>query len=205
MKNLKAEVNRPGFMVYFETLDALDEYTDAEKGQFVTAMRDYAKDSVIPSFEDRGLRSLWKITQQALDKDRIHYADRCQKNRYNAYTGAIRKKFEKNPANVGKVFTEGIHYLSFADWIEQIDSPPSSFLGSDRVQSVPTESQYNCKDSINHNISSTETLITAPIINSNSSDSSNDSDNGNRVKGRNHNSTDALIGNDFFFSGQYGK
>lgn len=127
---------RPGFMLYYETLDALDEYTEAETGIFVRAAGNYARTGAVPEFEDRGLRGLWRLVQPKLDRDDSSYSDRCRKNRYNSYVSAEKRAYRKKfPGKSDPV--EGVDYLDFDSWVTQIDEPTAS----DRLRSLPNEGQ----------------------------------------------------------------
>lgn len=127
---------RPGFMLYYETLDALDEYTEAETGIFVRAAGNYARTGAVPEFEDRGLRGLWRLVQPKLDRDDSSYSDRCRKNRYNSYVSAEKRAYRKKfPGKSDPV--EGVDYLDFDSWVTQIDEP----IASERLRALPSESQ----------------------------------------------------------------
>ncbi len=87
---------RPGVMLYYETFDSLEEYTDEETGQFLRAACEYARFGLLPEFTDRGLRSLWKRTMHDLDRDEAKYQATCQQNRYNAYVSAEKRKVRRD-------------------------------------------------------------------------------------------------------------
>ena len=116
---------RPGFMLYYETLEALDEYTEAEAGRFVRAVGQYARYGVIPDFEDRGLRGLWRLVQPKIDRDDSAYSEKCRKNRYNSYVSAEKRAYRKKFPGKSEPI-EGVDYLIYEDWIRQIDEPNAS-------------------------------------------------------------------------------
>ena len=120
-----AREERPGFMLYYETLDALDEYSAAETGIFVRAAGNYARTGTLPEFEDRGLRGLWRLVQPKLDRDDFSYSEKCRKNRYNAYVSAAKRAYRKRfPGKSEPV--EGVDFLDFESWGAQIDEPTAS-------------------------------------------------------------------------------
>lgn len=124
---------RPGVLLYYETFDSLEEYTDEETGQFLRAACDYARFGLLPEFTDRGLRSLWKRTMHDLDRDEAKYQATCQQNRYNAYVSAIKRRFRIDHPGMGDP-KEGKDYFTFEDWVSQIDEATAS----DRIQSQAT-------------------------------------------------------------------
>ena len=148
------ENNRPGFLLYYETIDALSEYTEEETGQFIRAMADYARYGVVPELDDRGLRGLWKIVQPILSRDEASYQDRCQKNRYNSYVSAVKRKYQKEHPNKGEA-VEGRDYFTFEEWVSQIDEANAS----DGKRSLPNASQLNenlTRTELNENLTRTE-------------------------------------------------
>ena len=60
-------------MVYFDLLDALEDYSKQEIGELFLAMLEYGLTGVIPDFKDRAMRTLWKTTQQKIDRDNVHF------------------------------------------------------------------------------------------------------------------------------------
>ena len=128
---------RPGFLLYYETLEALGEYSEAETGLFVRAMGEYARYGIIPEFQDRGLRSLWRVVQPALNRDDDAYAERCRKNRYSSYVAVVKRRYQKEYP--GKEAVEGRDYLGYEDWVDQMDEAN----GSDRKRSHAIGTQLN--------------------------------------------------------------
>ena len=127
---------RPGFMIYYETLDALDEYTEAETGQFVRAAGNYARTGALPEFEDRGLRGLWRLVQPKLDRDDSSYSEKCRKNRYNSYVSAEKRAYRKRfPGKPDPV--EGVDFMDFDSWAAMVDEPNAS----DRFRPEPNASE----------------------------------------------------------------
>lgn len=130
------EEKRPGFIIYYETLDSLEEYTDEEAGSFLRAAAMYTRYGALPDFSDRGLRGLWKRTKNDLDRDDAAYQKKCQFNRYNAYVSAEKRRYRQNNPGMGDA-KEGRDYLCREDWIEQIDEANAS----ERIQSQANASE----------------------------------------------------------------
>ena len=140
---------RPGFLVYHETMDGLSEYTDSEIGKFVRAMAEFARYGVIPDFTDRGLRSLWKLVQPKMEHDEAVYRKRCLENRYNAYVSAEKRKFRRECPDKGEPI-EGIDYQDRETWLAQQEQATAQRLqtnASDRSAIVsdlkPTQQEPN--------------------------------------------------------------
>lgn len=86
---------RPGIMVYFDMLDALEEYEAEERGLLFTAMLRYGLYGEIPEFEDRGMRTLWKNVQPRIDADGVRYENTCNGRRYSVYHREAKKRGEE--------------------------------------------------------------------------------------------------------------
>lgn len=86
---------RPGIMVYFDMLDALDEYEDDERGKLFSAMLRYGMYGELPEFEDRGMRTLWKNVQPRIDADGVRYEQSCRNKSYSVYVREAKKRGEE--------------------------------------------------------------------------------------------------------------
>ena len=85
---------RPGFMLYFELVDALSTMDDAEAGALFKALMAYAQWGEVR--ELTGVADFaFRIARPRIDKDAERYAERCLKNTYNAYVGAARRLGEE--------------------------------------------------------------------------------------------------------------
>ena len=129
---------KQGFIVFYDTMDALEEYTEAEVGSFIRAMEQFARYGVVPDFEDRGFRVLWKYVQQSLERGEAAYQKKCQQNRYNAYVSAEKRKYRRDHPGLGEA-KEGKDYLAFEEWAEQIDEATASECK--RPQATATEAE----------------------------------------------------------------
>lgn len=82
-------------MVYFDLLDSLTDYTKEEIGELFLAMLEYGATGVVPDFEDRGLRTLWKSAQQKIDRDNIRYQGKVKSRQYATYCRECKKSGSK--------------------------------------------------------------------------------------------------------------
>ena len=157
---------RPGFLVYYSIMDSLEEYPPEDKGVFLQAMCDYARTGVLPDFEDRGLRVLWRVAQTTLDRDALSYQDKCLRNRYNGYVSAQKRAYKTEHPGEGSP-VEGRDFLSFDDWIIENDTANAN----DRQRSLATvndrepititiQSQYNNNNNSNSNNNNNSNTIT---------------------------------------------
>lgn len=85
---------RPGIMVYFELLDALEDYNAEEAGQLFLAMLRYGRYGELPEFADRGMRTLWMSTKRKIDMDNRNYEQACCNRRYSTYVREAKKRGE---------------------------------------------------------------------------------------------------------------
>ena len=85
---------RPGIMVYFELLDALEDYNAEEAGQLFLAMLRYGQYGELPEFADRGMRTLWMSTKRKIDMDNRSYEQACCNRRYSTYVREAKKRGE---------------------------------------------------------------------------------------------------------------
>lgn len=59
--------NKPGVVVYLDLLPSLEEYTSEECGDLFLAILRYGASGELPTFEDRGLRVLWREIQAKIE------------------------------------------------------------------------------------------------------------------------------------------
>lgn len=138
----KFDNGRPGFLIFYEWMDALEEYSFEECGKFICAVGDYSRYGTIPDFEDKGLRSIWKMAKPTIDSNAASYEEKRRKTRYSSYVGVQKKAFQKKPENVGKEPVEGIDYLSYDDWYNEVDNINQIHAdGSERQRMVANGSE----------------------------------------------------------------
>lgn len=76
---------RPGLLLYFDILPALDKLPHAAVGKLLLAALHYAKDGVEPSFDDASLGFAWAFLRPAVDRDGITYETKQLKGTWLVY------------------------------------------------------------------------------------------------------------------------
>lgn len=74
-------------MIYLDLFPQLEEYSNAEVGELVFAMREYVEFGAVPQFEDRGLRVIWRGVQDRLNRDYKRYVEEVEKRRIDGLYG----------------------------------------------------------------------------------------------------------------------
>ena len=77
--------------LYGSYLEALEPYSDAERGRLVTAMLAYLSGEKVPEFTGNE-RFLWPTIRQQIDRDQENYVNRCLQNRINGAKGGRPRK-----------------------------------------------------------------------------------------------------------------
>lgn len=85
-------MKRSGIVIRFDICPALREPTDAEVGQLFRALLEYGQTGVLPDFQDRTLRTVWRQLQARADQDAAEYSEKCQRNRHSVYCRDTAKK-----------------------------------------------------------------------------------------------------------------
>lgn len=96
--------NKPGVMIYFETLQAIDALDAEDTKQIVGAILRYAKDGEAPEFQGT-LAAFWLLIQSSLDRDGNRYNTRRMRGLWLTYCREC-KKSKTIP-------------LSFEEWEQQ--------------------------------------------------------------------------------------
>ena len=69
------EGSRPGVMLYFETLQAIEELEAEDAKQIMSAILHYSRDGELPAL--RGpLAAVWSLIQSGLDRDNVRYGEK---------------------------------------------------------------------------------------------------------------------------------
>lgn len=84
--------DQQGIVVYFDLLDILQDYTEAEAGQLLIAMLEYSANGALPDFQDRAMKTLWKNIRQKLDRDMLKYSATVEARQYATFCREWRKK-----------------------------------------------------------------------------------------------------------------
>lgn len=91
---------RPGVVVYFDSMRTLEKMSPAAQGMFLMACLHYGKSLIPPRFEGLGeadtirLETLWEQTQPRIDSDAQGWADGIMQRRYAGYVSGCERKGE---------------------------------------------------------------------------------------------------------------
>ena len=88
-------MERPGIMVYFDLRPQLEEYSEEEVGKLFLAMLDFGANGSVPSFDDRGMRIIWREVQRKIERDNESYQKRVMDGAYGAYKRDEEKRGRK--------------------------------------------------------------------------------------------------------------
>lgn len=99
---------RPGLMLYFDILPALDKLPSSAVGELLLAALHYAQDGIEPSFEDSSLTFAWAFLRPAIDRDGITYEGKRLKGDWLTYCRQCKK--------------DGVDALDFETWRERVDN-----------------------------------------------------------------------------------
>ena len=105
------KTERPGAMLYFELLPAIDSMTDAAAGQFIKGILHFARDETEPDFShDQGLSMVWPLVRERLKNDRERYLSISMNN-------SLKRQYAGYKA---KCREQGQDSLSFTEWKERL-------------------------------------------------------------------------------------
>ena len=107
-------MGKPGIMLYFEIMPALETMSMELRGELLTAMMYYGKTGKKPKMEGT-LKMIWPLIQVRLDCDTKRYDKVVIRNQYATYAKAAKKNNEEK--------------LSYEKWLEihypgQVDDHP---------------------------------------------------------------------------------
>ena len=104
------EKERPGIMIYFGILPAVERLSKENAGILLQAMLRYGKYGTIPDFgNSEGLNITWSFVKQAIDRDNERYAGRILRHTHGAYKREMQRRNEEP--------------LPFEEWYQQIYLP----------------------------------------------------------------------------------
>lgn len=75
---------KPGVMVYFDMLPAIENLSKADSGVLFHAILRYGRHEEIPEMSAK-LKVVWPLVQQRLDRDEEQYSKVVTKRAYSAY------------------------------------------------------------------------------------------------------------------------
>ena len=70
---------RPGMMLYFEDIRAIERFSDAQIGKLLRLLMDYAETGELPEIDDERVDTAMCIFKAKVDRDRKHYEDLSKK------------------------------------------------------------------------------------------------------------------------------
>lgn len=99
---------RPGVLLYFDILPALDKLPPAAVGELLLKALHYAQDGVEPVFDDASLGFAWAFLKPAIDRDGVVYRDKRLRGDWLTYCRQCKR--------------DGIEPLDFETWRERVDN-----------------------------------------------------------------------------------
>ena len=85
---------RPGFMLYFDLVDALQSLDDVQAGQLFKALMAYAQTGEVR--ELTGLADFaFRFARPRIDRDAEIYREKCRKNAYAVYVREAQRRREQ--------------------------------------------------------------------------------------------------------------
>ena len=84
---------KPGFYIWFKTVDQMAEMTFEEKGMIYAAAEEYARNGVLPEFQDRFMRSIWARVKSDLDEDDAKYRENSRKNQIKGWKSDFKRNY----------------------------------------------------------------------------------------------------------------
>ena len=96
---VEMDKDKPGVMLYFELMPMFDELGNAAVAQLIRAIMDYARDGVLPEFEDPALRAVWPLMQR-----RVEYDDEVYRRKSEARRKAALKRWGKDREDANASF-----------------------------------------------------------------------------------------------------
>lgn len=85
---------RPGFLLYFDIRPALERLNDAERGQWLLAVINYAEFGALPSELGGMVGMAFDMFKPTVDRDAERYDGRVLKNRYAVFCREEQKRGE---------------------------------------------------------------------------------------------------------------
>lgn len=128
---------RPGMMLYFDILPALDKLPSSAVGELLLGALHYAQDGVEPAFEDSSLAFAWAFLRPAVDRDGAAYDEKQKRGDWLTYCRQRKK--------------DGVDALDFETWRERVDNgtlryvdvslPTTTTSPSPTTSTTPTQKQ----------------------------------------------------------------
>lgn len=116
-----------GVMLYFDIRPMIDYLSMEDRGELLTAILDYGEQGLMPDFQSGLLGMAWAAIRPRIDANRDAYAEKCEKNAYNAYTRSYKERGENPP--------------TFEEWqaSKEQNNIPDAANASERKRTQPTK------------------------------------------------------------------
>lgn len=98
-------MGKPGTMIYFDVLPALDQLPPAAVGELLLGVLHYAQDGREPSFTDGSISFAWPFLKSAVDRDNERYEEKQVRSEWLVYCKTAKR--------------DGIEALDFQTWRER--------------------------------------------------------------------------------------
>ena len=108
MKGYGDGMARPGLMLYFDILPALDKLPSSAVGELLLATLHYAQDGTEPAFDDSSLAFAWAFLRPSVDRDGAAYEEKRLKGDWLTYCRHCKR--------------DGVDALDFDAWRERVDN-----------------------------------------------------------------------------------
>ena len=106
--------NKPGVMIYFDTVPVMRMMSHKELGQLFLAIMEYGQNETEPKLTGKA-EILWPLIRQRLENDDYRYEQTVMKRRYAAYT-----RWERQGGNEPKSFCEWYATRGFSNFVEDL-------------------------------------------------------------------------------------
>ena len=104
---------RPGVLIYFELIPALERLTNEQRGRLLYGAIIFAHDGMEPKIDDDPiLPVIWPLLASRIKSDGKRYSEQCEENALRRRFGCYRSAREK----------AGKSLLTYEEWKEQVSS-----------------------------------------------------------------------------------
>lgn len=108
LMEVETVAERPGVLLYFDILPALDKLPHKAVGELLLKALHYAQDGIDPVFDDSALGFAWAFLKPAIDRDGVVYRDKRLRGDWLTYCRQCKR--------------DGIEPLDFETWRERVDN-----------------------------------------------------------------------------------
>lgn len=89
---MSKQTTKPGMMLFFETIEPIEQMTREQQGELFMACYHFAKDGILPTFSSPELEPIWHYFRNELVRGDAGYYKTCIKRGYAAYEREATKK-----------------------------------------------------------------------------------------------------------------